>query len=124
VLVFDGDCAFCTSAVNWLKAALPSPPHAVPYQRAALDELGLTTVEATERVWFVTLSNGVGHQYGGHLAIAALLGAQQTLGWRFLGNLLRTFPFSPIAAIGYSLIARYRHVLPGGTPACQVREAS
>ena len=119
-LVFDGDCGFCTSAVNWLQNALASPPSVVPYQRADLDSLGLTTDEAAARVWFVTMAHGRGHQYGGHLAVAAILRAQPDLASRFLGNLLRTFPFSPIAAVGYSLVARFRHQLPGGTPACRM----
>jgi len=38
--------------------------------------------------------------------------------WRFLGHLLVTPPFSWVAAVGYALVARYRHLLPGGTPAC------
>lgn len=119
-LVFDGDCAFCTSAVNWLRNALVHPPHMVPYQWTDLDSVGLTIEEVSARVWFVTMAHGRGHQYGGHLALAAVLRSQPDLASRFLGNLLRTFPFSPIAAVAYSLIARFRHWLPGGTPACRM----
>ena len=34
------------------------------------------------------------------------------------GHLLATPPFSVVAALGYNVIAKYRHRLPGGTPAC------
>ncbi len=113
-LVFDGDCGFCTTAVDWLEAHLPVSPPSTPFQWADLEALGLTREEASERVWLVTPR----HQYGGHLALSALLRTQPGFGWRFAGNLIATPPFSLVAAVGYSLIARNRHRLPGGTPAC------
>jgi predicted DCC family thiol-disulfide oxidoreductase YuxK len=119
LLVFDGDCGFCTTAVRWLERNLPVMPVAKPYQWTDLDALGLTTAEASARVWLITDS----HQYGGHLAVSALLRHQPSLLWRFAGWMLATPPFSLAAAAGYSLIARYRHLLPGGTPACAVRTA-
>lgn len=97
-------------------------PRTVPFQWAALDELGLTAAEATERVWLVAEdAEGGLHHYGGHLAVSVLLRHQPSLSWRFVGILLDTPPFSIIAAAGYALIARYRYLLPGGTPACHVR---
>jgi predicted DCC family thiol-disulfide oxidoreductase YuxK len=121
VLVFDGDCAFCTSAVDWLKRILPAMPATTPYQWAELDDLGLAPEEAAERVWLVaTDARGDLHQYGGHLAVSVLLRHQPALGWRFLGILLDTPPFSLAAGAGYWLVARYRYLLPGGTPACRV----
>ncbi|MCU1523404.1 MAG: hypothetical protein JWO18_298 [Microbacteriaceae bacterium] len=119
LLVFDGDCGFCTTAVRWLERTLPVMPAAKPYQWTDLDALGLTTAEASARVWLVTDS----HQYGGHLAVSALLRYQPNPLWRFGGWMLATPPFSLAAALGYSLVARYRHLLPGGTPACAVRTA-
>lgn len=125
VLVFDGDCGFCTTAVNWLTRALPAMPAATPYQWAQLDELGLSVDEAAERVWLVaTDARGGLHQYGGHLAVSVLLRHQPRRAWRFLGVLLDTPPFSVLAAAGYGLVARYRYLLPGGTPACRVGRPS
>ena len=120
-LVFDGDCGFCTTAVNWLEAHLPVSPPSVPFQWADLEKLGLSEDEARERVWLITAEqDGTDHQYGGHLALAALLRHQPHPGWRFLGWILVSPLFSPVAAIGYSLVARYRYLLPGGTPACRM----
>jgi predicted DCC family thiol-disulfide oxidoreductase YuxK len=120
-LIFDGDCGFCTSAVNWLKAALPLVPDCIPFQWAELDALGLTEKEAADRVWLVELDRrGEGRQYGGHLAVSVLLRRQPSAPWRFLGFLLDTPPFSLLAAAGYALVARYRYLLPGGTPACRL----
>ena len=115
-LVFDGDCGFCTTAVGWLERGLPAMPPMVPYQWADLEKLGLTLDEARERVWLVTPTR----RYGGHLGVSALLRKQPDLRWRFVGWLLVTPGFSQIAAVGYSLVARYRYLLPGGTPACRI----
>jgi predicted DCC family thiol-disulfide oxidoreductase YuxK len=117
LLIFDGDCGFCTTSVGWLERTLPAMPATIPYQWADLDSLGLSTEEASARVWLVTPT----HQYGGHLAVSALLRHQPSPIWRFAGWLLATPPFSFFGAIGYSLVARYRYLLPGGTPACAVK---
>jgi len=116
VLVFDGDCAFCSSCVRMLATLLPAMPVAIPFQRADLDTLGLTRQEAAERVWFVTER----HQFGGHLALAWML-RHQPLAWqRVLGWLALAPPWSWAAGAAYSFVARNRHRLPGGTPACRL----
>jgi predicted DCC family thiol-disulfide oxidoreductase YuxK len=114
VLIFDGDCAFCTTWVNRLQEWLPSSPDAVPWQWSDLDALGLTRDDVADFAWYLTKRRS----YAGAMAFAALLREQPRIGLRFAGNLLATPPFSIVAALGYNLIARYRHVLPGGTPAC------
>jgi predicted DCC family thiol-disulfide oxidoreductase YuxK len=117
VLIFDGDCGFCTTSVDWLTRMLPAPPTSIPFQWADLARYGLTESDTAERVWLVTPS----HQYGGHLAVAAMLRHQPAAGLRLLGWLGSIPPFSWAAAVGYALVARYRHRLPGGTPACQLK---
>ncbi len=120
-LIFDGDCSFCTTAVRCLESALPSAPHALPYQHADLDQFGLTPEEAAAMVWLVLAdSKGRVHQYGGYLAVSVILRHQPSIGWRFLGVLIDTPPFSLIANFGYRLVARFRYLLPGGTPACKI----
>lgn len=114
VLIYDGDCAFCTLWVNRLRDALPAFPRAVTSQSIDPDEYALSADELARYAWYITPQ----HQYAGHLATSALLRAQPRVGLRFLGWLLATWPISPIAAGVYHLIARYRHRLPGGTPAC------
>ncbi len=114
LLIFDGDCAFCTSSVERLRAVLPRFPQAEPWQWVDLDALGLSEHDVTRYAWLVTARR----QFAGHLAFSALLRMQPSIGWRFLGQLIATPPFSWVAALGYHLIASNRSRLPGGTPAC------
>jgi predicted DCC family thiol-disulfide oxidoreductase YuxK len=123
LLIFDGDCAFCTTSVNLLKRVLPTFPTATPWQWLAVDQhgleqgleqYGLSRDDVARYAWVVTSR----HQYAGHLALSALLRMQPAAGWRFLGHLIATPPFLLAAAAGYHVIARNRHRLPGGTPAC------
>jgi predicted DCC family thiol-disulfide oxidoreductase YuxK len=112
--VFDGDCAFCTTWVRRLERILGVFPESQPWQWLDHEALGLSRHDVTHAAWLVR----DGRRYRGHASIAAILRAQRSPGWRFLGHLLVTPPFSWAAATGYALIARFRHRLPGGTPAC------
>lgn len=113
LFVFDGDCAFCTTWVHRLERVLRFP-ETQPWQWLDLDELGLTRHDVTHFAWFLDGDR----RFRGHASFAAVLRGQRGLGWRFLGHLLVTPPFSWVARLGYALIARFRHRLPGGTPAC------
>lgn len=117
VLIFDGDCAFCSLWVERLRAILPSFPESTPWQWIDLDDFALTRDDVNTAAWFMTPTR----QFAGHLAFSALLRSQPTMGWRFLGHLIATEPFSSLSALAYRFIARYRHRLPGGTPACAMR---
>lgn len=121
LLVFDGDCAFCTTWVRRLERTLPVFPEAQPWQWIDLDAHGLTRADVARYVWYLEPS---GRRRRGHAAFAALLRAQRGLGWRALGTALLVPPISWAAALGYRLIARFRHRLPGGTPACAMPRPS
>lgn len=121
LLIFDGDCGFCTSSVRWLRRVLPAMPDAAPYQWTALDEYGLSEADASSKVWLVVRDrSGRNRRLGGHLAVAGLLTHQPVAALRLLGHLMTLPPISWVAAAGYALVARYRFALPGGTPACRV----
>jgi predicted DCC family thiol-disulfide oxidoreductase YuxK len=112
VLVFDGDCGFCTSCARLLERIGPEA-EIVAWQVADLDALGITAAQASEAVRWVEADGTV---RGGHEAIAAALGAAGGL-WRIAGQTLLLPGVSTLAA-AYRLIARNRQRLPGGTPAC------
>ena len=113
VLVFDGDCAFCTSCARLLERIGPQA-EIVAWQLADLDELGVTAEQAAEAVRWIEPDGTV---RTGHEAIAAALSAAGRP-WRIAGRAILLPVVSPLAAAGYRLIARNRHRLPGGTPAC------
>jgi predicted DCC family thiol-disulfide oxidoreductase YuxK len=113
VLVFDGDCAFCTSCARLLERIGPRA-EIVAWQHADLGELGITAAQAAEAVRWIGADGTV---RSGHEALAAaLIAARQP--WRIAGRAILLPVVSPLAAITYRLIARNRHRLPGGTPAC------
>lgn len=113
-LIYDGDCAFCTLWVNRLSQWLPAFPATQISQQAPLEALGLTSTDVENYAWYITPT----HQYAGHLAASALLRAQPRMGLRVLGVIIALPPVSWIAGVVYSLVARFRHKLPGGTPSC------
>jgi predicted DCC family thiol-disulfide oxidoreductase YuxK len=114
VLVFDGDCAFCTSCARLLERIGPQAD-VVAWQLADLDELGITASQAAEAVRWVDADGTV---RTGHEALAAALVTTAGPAWRILGRALVLPGVSRLAATGYRLVARNRHRLPGGTPAC------
>jgi predicted DCC family thiol-disulfide oxidoreductase YuxK len=119
VLVFDGDCAFCSSCARfgerYLRQTLASAGWtAVPFQFADLTALGVTEERAQREVLWVTPA---GRVYGGASAVAKLL-ARTGGAWAYLGALLSLPPVRPVAELGYRWVARNRHRMPGGTKAC------
>src|SRR5664279_1992485 len=109
VLIFDGDCAFCSLWVERLRVILPDFPASTPWQWINLDDYALTQDDVDNAAWYVTPTR----QFAGHLAFSAILRSQPTIGWRFLGHLIATEPFSSLSALAYRLVARYRHRLRG-----------
>ncbi|PYC76337.1 DUF393 domain-containing protein [Streptomyces tateyamensis] len=119
VLVFDGDCAFCSSCVRfaerYLRQTLASGGwQAQPYQFADLAALGVSEERAEREVLWVT---PVGQVYGGAAAVAKLL-LRSGNAWAWLGGLLELAPARPVAELGYRWVSRNRHRMPGGTKAC------
>ncbi|MFG2140073.1 thiol-disulfide oxidoreductase DCC family protein [Streptomyces sp. NPDC048650] len=120
VLVYDGDCAFCTSSVRFAERRLRPRCTATPWQFTDLDALGISGQRAEHEVLWVTPAGDV---YGGAQAVAKLL-LSAPGGWPLVGAVL-TLPPARWAAHGvYRLIARNRHRLPGGTAACALPAAS
>lgn len=117
VLVFDGDCGFCTTSARFLERRIVSGGSVLvaPWQRLDLDQLGLTQDQCREAVQWVGENGQVA---SGHAAIAATLRAGHPV-WRPVGALLVAPGFSWLAARVYSWVAGHRYALPGGTPACR-----
>ena len=115
-LLFDGDCAFCSSAVGVARRLLPASVTLAAWQFADLAALGVPAERAQQEVLWVDPDGAVS---GGAAAVARLLRAA-SLPWSVLGVLMSLPPLRWVAPPAYRLIAANRHRLPGGTPACRV----
>jgi predicted DCC family thiol-disulfide oxidoreductase YuxK len=116
MLIFDGDCSFCTTSAMWIEHRLPSGARVEPWQRLDLDAFGLTEADVTTAAYWV---DERGRTYRGHRSIGKALMAAGG-GWKPVGALVLIPPFSWLAALLYVVVAKNRHRLPGGTPACKL----
>jgi predicted DCC family thiol-disulfide oxidoreductase YuxK len=119
LLIFDGDCAFCSSCVRAAGRVLPGELRAIPWQRVPdLSVYGLTPQMAAASVQWVDSSGSLA---GGHEAVAQVLMAAGGVWW-CIGRSLLLPGVSAVAAFVYEVIARTRDRLPGGRPACKLPE--
>lgn len=126
VLVFDGDCAFCTTSVLWLHQQFPDAFELTPYQRTDLAALQLTAEECHAKVqWIGDPADPAATRREGHEAVAALVrtGGRRRGGavgrlWSAAGAVAVVPPVSWVAAGVYRWVSANRSRLPGGTPAC------
>jgi predicted DCC family thiol-disulfide oxidoreductase YuxK len=116
VLIFDGDCSVCTSCADWSRRHMKGPVEIVPWQRTDLAAHGLTAEDAKSAAWWIAAD---GRRYRGHLAVSQTL-RQCDGGLALAGWLLSVPPVSWVASLVYSVVARFRHRLPGATPACRL----
>ncbi|MEU4696203.1 thiol-disulfide oxidoreductase DCC family protein [Nonomuraea dietziae] len=114
VLVFDGDCGFCTTCVLFVERYLRPDATIIAWQFADLGELGVTRERAEYELLWVDQR---GRAFGGAQAVAKLL-IHAGLPWSAPGLLLRVPPVRWLAHWLYRAVADNRGRLPGGTPAC------
>lgn len=122
VLIFDGDCGFCTTSARFVSRWVDRRRrYAVrPWQQLDLAGYGLSDAECLEEAKFVD-ERGVVH--GGHAAISAAL-THGAVPWRPVGALIVAPGVARLSARAYRWVAEHRQMLPGGTPACAVTAAS
>ena len=113
LLIFDGDCAFCTSSTKLFQRITKGRIPTIPYQLANLAEHGLTAQQCERALQYVN-SHGV---FEGHLAVAQALKDSKTA-WAIVGHLLTWPIISSAAFVVYDWVSKNRNRLPGGTPAC------
>lgn len=118
VLLYDGDCAFCTSCARLIERIGPDAEIAA-WQLTDLAELGVTEEQASEAVQWVQVDGAV---RSGHEAIAGMLSTAGRV-WGIAGQVLLLPGVSWMAAKAYRMVADNRHRLPGGTPACGLPSA-
>ncbi|MFH9613327.1 thiol-disulfide oxidoreductase DCC family protein [Streptomyces pratensis] len=114
VLVYDGDCAFCTSSVTFAVRHIKPNCEITPWQFADLESLATTRERAEYELLWITPAGGA---HGGAQAVAKLL-LSAGRGWAVVGALLTLPPLRWIAHCVYRLVANNREKMPGGTPTC------
>jgi predicted DCC family thiol-disulfide oxidoreductase YuxK len=117
VLLYDGDCAFCSSSVRVLRARVDPPVDFFPWQQVRLADYRVTEDQVRREVRWIGTD---GSAAGGAPAVSAVLRSRGG-GWRLVGGLMRVPVVRQLAAVAYRIIAINRHRLPGGTAACAVR---
>lgn len=141
LLIYDGDCGFCRRCVTWLvfRWGVPRAREAhrseiVPeleqipglevasWQALDLSEYLLTPELANERVWAICRTPGRPGitRASGAAAVALLLTGCESRLWRVVGRILQLPGIRALAEVGYNLVARVRHRLPGGSASCRL----
>lgn len=116
LLIFDGDCGFCTTSAGWIERRLPDEARVAPWQILDLDDYGLTEQDVTTAAYWI---DAHGRAHRGHLGIGRSLITAGGI-WAVSGRLIVTPPISWIARPAYALIAKNRYRMPGATAACRV----
>ncbi|MBM7797756.1 putative DCC family thiol-disulfide oxidoreductase YuxK [Microlunatus panaciterrae] len=122
-LIFDGDCAFCTSSATWVAERLQrrdgTDAKLVPWQFTDLERLGTTSERARSEVLWLTPD---GTFYGGAQAFAQWL-RYRGGAYGVLGTAMTLPGIRQLAGAVYRLVADHRDRMPGGTPACALPPA-
>lgn len=116
LLVFDGDCAFCTRSVRFVERRLRRHPQIAAWQSLDLVALGLTQSECEEAVQWIGAD---GARASAHIAVARTL-VHGRKGWAVLGWIILVPGVRSVAGWVYRWIARNRHRMPGGTAQCSL----
>ena len=53
LLIFDGDCSFCTNSAGWIERRLPDGVRVAPWQILNLEQYGLTENDVTTAAYWV-----------------------------------------------------------------------
>lgn len=122
VLIYDGDCGVCTKLSRLVTKTVRANRGdfvVSAYQDADLGVLGLTAEQCDEALQWVASTGQVSSAQD---AAARVLLAGR-LPWRPVGALILVPGVNALAGLVYRWVARNRHRLPGGTPACSLPAA-
>lgn len=119
ILVYDGDCGFCTAAARWAAGKFRHGERAEAWQflgESLLEQHALSFADVQDAAWWV---DPRGRRERGHRAIGRALQAGGGLRG-ILGSFVLIPPTSWLAAGVYRMVVRWRYQLPGGTPTCRI----
>lgn len=117
VIIYDGDCAFCTKSIIRLEAFMKGQmPKKVTLQRVNLQEYGILLAEAQAAMKYVDLS---GRVWTGERAFQRVFydaGGK----WRILANFMGLPIIKSASAAIYKKIALNRQKMPGAEASCAI----
>lgn len=119
LMIFDGDCAFCTASANFMRRRIRPRCDIEPWQRTDIEAFGLTPEDCSSAVQFVSADRQV---YSGSRAVMRML-REAPPPWPLIGAMGDAPGVAWVADQVYRWIAINRHRLPGSTPACAMPAA-
>ncbi|MEY3366322.1 MAG: hypothetical protein RIS71_1059, partial [Actinomycetota bacterium] len=108
-VIFDGDCAFCSSCARFLAARVRPSVSVRPWQEVDLDSLGLTAAECAEALQCVVVPSS--EKVSGHRAVALALRSCR-FPWSLIGRVIGWRVLSPLG-LARSSTARSRTIATG-----------
>lgn len=118
LLIFDGDCAFCTRCVQFIERRIRRHPRIQSWQKSDLPALGLTQEQCETAVQLVDR----GKLLSAHVAVAHVL-IYGKKGWALLGYAMLLPGIKQIAGVVYRWVAKNRDRMPGGTAECALPQS-
>jgi predicted DCC family thiol-disulfide oxidoreductase YuxK len=118
ILLFDGDCAFCSSSIRLIMRVIKKHPEIKPYQWIDLTNYGISKEECTKSIQFYKSES---KRFSGAQAFAQFL-ILSNYPWKILGFTLELPLIKGISKLLYGVVARNRYRLPGGTPECKLKK--
>lgn len=118
VLIYDGDCGFCTQVARWGQQRFELE-HIAPWQTLDLTNYGLTPEQCNAAVQWVAADGSVS---SGGSAVAQVLGEGGRLS-RTAGRALRLPILRSLNDFAYHVVAKNRYRFPGSTDACRIDSA-
>lgn len=119
VLVFDGDCAICSTLARFTarRVRRHDADFAIaPWQELDLASLGLTEAQCIEALQWVGADGKIS---AAHNAVAQALWNGHAW-FKPAAAVIWAPGINQLAAVVYRWVADNRHRLPGGTPACSI----
>ncbi|MQA93284.1 MAG: DUF393 domain-containing protein [Streptosporangiales bacterium] len=123
VIVYDGDCGFCTRSVRFLERYVRPPGTITAFQERTDEELAALKVSRERAEHEVIWAGPSGRVEGGADAVAAILLSSPFPYWWPVGSAMWLPAVRPTAHAAYRWVADNRMRLPGGTPACALPPA-
>ena len=115
LLIFDGDCAICSTSARLLRKMTKNRIEIEPYQRLDLAALNLSEELTSKAVYYLSGTK----RYVAAAAMAQVLIESRTI-WALPGQIIKLPLIRNLAKVVYYKIAANRHRLPGGTPECSM----